>query len=184
MIKENGFVNDANYVVGCGQTLCPYYAAWHRILIRSYDKGYHKRYPSYIGCSVSPDWKYFSHFKLWMEGQDWKGKCLDKDLIGGESKVYSPSTCIFISHKMNRALSLKPLKGAASRSVSLTEGGRYAVRVRTNNKLLRLGVYSLLEDAKKVVYDTKKAHLLKLLEEEGLGQYKENLLAFVEKAYG
>lgn len=32
--------------------------------------------------------------------QDWQGKELDKDLLG-DGKLYSPETCIFVSHAVN-----------------------------------------------------------------------------------
>lgn len=81
---------------------CPYYRAWKEMLSRCYSEALHKRRPTYIGCSVSEDWKYLSVFKAWMECQDWKGLQLDKDLLFEGNKVYSADTCVFVSQTVNK----------------------------------------------------------------------------------
>ena len=80
---------------------CPYYQKWKSMLHRCYSENYHKKKPTYIGCSVCNDWLLFSNFKLWMENQDWKGKQLDKDILVDGNKIYSPETCVFLHHKVN-----------------------------------------------------------------------------------
>lgn len=101
-------VNDSNYVVrrkidGKHET-CPYYLTWYNMLRRCYCKKELLKRPSYSGCSVSKDWLTFSKFKSWMEKQDWKGKCLDKDLLIKGNKIYSESSCIFVDRKVNMFL--------------------------------------------------------------------------------
>ena len=56
---------------------------------------------NYIDCYVCDQWLTFSSFKTWMEKQDWMGKQLDKDILVKNNKVYSPDTCVFVSHKTN-----------------------------------------------------------------------------------
>ena len=80
---------------------CPYYRVWHSMMERSYSKSYQEKNPTYIGCSVSEEWKRFSNFKRWMEKQDWEGKQLDKDLLVNGNKVYSRETCVFVSRVVN-----------------------------------------------------------------------------------
>lgn len=80
---------------------CPFYRVWAHMLYRCYSKSHHKTYPSYQGCSVSEDWKYFSKFRTWMATQDWEGKHLDKDLLFPGNKVYSQATCVFVSARIN-----------------------------------------------------------------------------------
>jgi hypothetical protein len=36
-----------------------------------------------------------------MEQQDWEGKQLDKDLLFFDNKSYSPTTCVFVSKRIN-----------------------------------------------------------------------------------
>ena len=84
--------------------LCKYYTAWTNMLQRCYSKKYLERNQSYTGTSVCSEWIYASEFKKWMERQDWKGKCLDKDIIVHGSKLYSPETCAFVLQATNKFL--------------------------------------------------------------------------------
>ena len=81
--------------------ICPYYQSWRNMIMRCYCKPYQDRHPSYEGCSVEKEWLTFSKFKAWMDTQDWKGKQLDKDLLVEGNKVYSPTTCAFVSSDIN-----------------------------------------------------------------------------------
>ena len=83
---------------------CPYYAVWESMLRRCYYEPHLKKYPTYRGCSVCPEWIYFMTFKAWMMTQDFKGKELDKDILFEGNKVYSPETCRFVGAAVNRFL--------------------------------------------------------------------------------
>ena len=93
-------VNDADYTVCIKRNnkiiwRCPFYIKWRNMIERCYSPLWHKRYPSYIGCSVCPEWRYFSKFRFWMSTQKWKGMELDKDILVKGNRVYSPDTCCF-----------------------------------------------------------------------------------------
>ena len=75
---------------------CEYYSVWKSMLTRCYSEKYLERNPSYIGTSVCNEWLYASAFRKWMEQQDWRDKCLDKDIIAPRNKLYSPETCAFV----------------------------------------------------------------------------------------
>ena len=108
-------VNDVDYVVQKWEEIgyidgkrkkklvwiCPYYLAWRNMLKRCYSSKWQEKYPTYIGCSVAEEWKYLSVFKAWMEGQDFKDKQLDKDLLFEGNKVYSEEACVFVSGMVN-----------------------------------------------------------------------------------
>lgn len=125
-------VNDADYILRVSEELgvvngrrkrkviwkCPYYSSWVNMLCRCYSEKYQKRMPTYIGCSVCEEWLTFSNFKEWMEGQDWKGKSLDKDILVQGNKVYCPSTCVFIPEALNNLL-----------AVNLKKRGEYPIGV-------------------------------------------------------
>ena len=83
------------------QTKTKQYSVWSNMVRRCYSKECLKKHPTYKGCSVHPDWKYFSNFKQWMDKQDWEGKYLDKDLLVYGNKVYGPDTCIFVPRLLN-----------------------------------------------------------------------------------
>lgn len=78
---------------------CPYYSRWHGMLNRCFNKS-KGIYKSYEKTTVCEEWLTFSNFKRWMEGCDWEGKHLDKDLRG-DSTLYSPETCTWIPRDLN-----------------------------------------------------------------------------------
>ncbi|EKT3982618.1 hypothetical protein QEF67_003184 [Klebsiella aerogenes] len=81
------------------------YKLWQRMLARCYGSSAH---PCYEGCSVAPEWLTFTTFREdikqlpgysdWLEDKGW---ALDKDSIVEGNKVYSPSTCQFLSQQEN-----------------------------------------------------------------------------------
>lgn len=83
---------------------CPYHRKWVEMLKHCYSEKFLLIRPSYKGCSTEESWKRLSVFKLWMENQDWEGKCLDKDLLFPGNKVYGPDTCLLIDKKVNSFL--------------------------------------------------------------------------------
>ena len=101
-------INDADYAVqptdpATGkQCVCSYYSKWQSMLKRCYYERYQEKQPTYKGCYVCNEWLTFSVFKEWMEGQDWEGKELDKDLLDGKNKEYSPDKCVFVSNVLNK----------------------------------------------------------------------------------
>lgn len=107
-------INDSNYVVQRKETIiingkrkqkliwiCPYYLTWKNMLQRCYSTKYQNKKPTYIGCTVSDEWKTFSNFKDWMMTQDFIDKHLDKDLLVEGNRVYGDKTCVFISGAVN-----------------------------------------------------------------------------------
>lgn len=101
-------VNDSDYRVTKkinGKTkVCPFYERWRGMLKRCYSKGDLIKYPTYVGCSVDPEWHSFMSFRSWMETQDWKDKHLDKDILFPKNKVYSKHTCVFVTSETNMFL--------------------------------------------------------------------------------
>lgn len=85
------------------------YEKWKSILMRCYSPSYHKTHPTYINCTISKEWIYFSSFKEWFDSHYVEGLVLDKDMLqeGVENKVYSEETCIFIPQALNGFLTNK-----------------------------------------------------------------------------
>ena len=94
------------------------YILWTHMLQRCYSDTSKKRNPTYIGCEVSENFKYYEYFYEWCNNQfgfnnkDWQ---LDKDLLIKGNKVYSESTCVFIPSEINLLL----VKCTASRGKHL-----------------------------------------------------------------
>lgn len=105
-IVANWGMNDADYPVkplneSGGRDWCPFYKVWFNMVNRAH----HSTAKAYEGVTVDERWKVFSDFRTWMESQDWDGKSLDKDLLpmayGLDQKLYSPDTCVFVTHEVN-----------------------------------------------------------------------------------
>ena len=128
-------INDANYPVKITKNRkiiwrCPFYERWRAMLRRCYSSLCHKRQPTYIGCSVCPEWRYFSKFRLWMENQKWEGLELDKDLLVKGNQVYSPDTCCFIPKGINCIFcSGRKKKNNLPGGVRLISNGKYKVEI-------------------------------------------------------
>ena len=157
-------INDADYslrsYVGTGKGLdgrrnrrkvwaCPIYAKWVNMLCRCYSAGYQDLYPSYRGCSVTPEWLRFSVFKEWMDSKDWHGKELDKDLLVPGNKLYSPSTCCFISPRLNSFISERDYSEAELPiGVTTQANGTFRTKCRDmNRKQVSLGTYQTKAEA-------------------------------------
>lgn len=76
---------------------------WRGMLERAYCDKYHSKSPTYKNVSVCDDWHNFQVFAEWFNSNYIKGFHLDKDIKqrGSKAKVYSPSTCLFVSAKGN-----------------------------------------------------------------------------------
>ena len=93
------------------------------MLTRCYSPLWHKQYPTYIGCSVCPEWRYFSKFRLWMSTQKWEGMALDKDILVKGNQVYGPDTCCFIPSAINSLFG----SGKKKKNLHIPEGLRLTV---------------------------------------------------------
>lgn len=96
-----GFVGIGKYACRVKRKDTKEYTAWHNMLKRCYSEKHLKKHPSYIGCSVCVEWHNFQVFAHWFEANYIDGTELDKDIILDGNKVYSPETCLFVSHTEN-----------------------------------------------------------------------------------
>jgi hypothetical protein len=139
---ENFGVNDATYNVYMsiyenGKTRilgrCNYYAKWADMIKRCYNQRELEKYPTYKGCIVCEEWRYFSNFIKWVNSQpnrEW-GQChLDKDLLIKGNKIYSPETCVFVSPSINSFMLTTKRKTNTLIGVSLSKEGRYVATCR------------------------------------------------------
>lgn len=143
-------INDANYSiqpkVDGKQICCHFYHRWQSMLQRCYSKEYHSRKPTYVSCKVCDEWHSFMAFRSWMELQDWKGKQLDKDLIG-DGKLYSPENCVFISSELNKLFnSNESIQGKYPLGVNF-QNGKYRATIKENGKKKSLGYFTSTNEA-------------------------------------
>lgn len=154
-------------VIG-SDTKCPIYDRWKTMLRRCYSEKFIARNPTYTDCTVCDEWLTFSNFKQWMEAQDWKGKDLDKDLLVQGNKVYSPSTCMFVSHDINSLTTAsKATRGAYPIGVSFhSRSKKYQVKLRVGGKSSHIGHYNTPEEAHEAYKAAKEAHVHKIALEQ------------------
>jgi len=162
-------INDAPYVVKPKnkqgvRVHCPYYARWLGMLTRCYGCN-SQRNKTYIGCVVSDEWLHFLAFKKWMITQDWEGMHLDKDIINPKNKIYSKTTCCFISAKLNCLLTdSRAIRGKYPQGVikeSKTKKIGYRAYCKCNGKRVNLGTHDTVEKASLVYRNFKSGLFIK-----------------------
>lgn len=169
-------INDADYVVSPtlngNRSKCHYYQTWKGMLERCYSQEFQLRRTSYAGCTVSEEWHLFSSFKMWMQKQDWRGKELDKDILKLNNKVYSPSTCIFISGAINSLFNDRAAsRGEYPQGVSFCKSrGKFRASCRVDGLLKNLGSFTTSEEAEYVYLVFKAGLIAKVISaQESLG---------------
>ena len=167
-------INDAPYIIrpliNGKKVMCRYYSVWHSMISRCYCKKTQQKSPTYINCSVCDEWLLFSSFKSWMKNQNFKGMCLDKDILINSNKTYSPEFCIFVTQEINNLLLDNPsIRGDHYTGVSFDKArGKYSSSCKRNGKRVGLGRFNSPEEAfkayKKFKYEVIKEVALKQLE--------------------
>jgi len=159
-IYEHG-INDAWFIVkpminGRQVTYEPY-QIWKSMVQRCYSVRLQNKFPTYRGCIVCKEWLTFSNFEAWMLTQDWQGKEIDKDIIRQGNKIYSSTTCRFITHALNSLLNAKDAaRGDLPLGVDLHKASKkYRTKISINGKQKLLGYFKTAQDAKSA-YDSAK----------------------------
>ena len=144
--KASLFGHGINDLKGLGIVDCesdPYYARWKNMLMYCYSADYHEKHPTYKGCSVCPEWLYFSVFRAWMQAHDghWEGLVLDKDILVFGNKAYSPQTCLFVSGAVNSLLSDSgAARGEWAQGVHVNkQHGKFRAAIKIDGKLKHIG---------------------------------------------
>lgn len=130
---------------------------WCSILHRLNSEKSLIKHPEYVGVSLCKEWLNFQNFAVWFYGQEFcmskdnngRKYHLDKDILSGKSKIYSPETCCFVPQDINSLLTLRgnhrgkyPL-GVYFNAVSR----KYVAYVNYYKKRKQLGTYTILEEA-------------------------------------
>lgn len=141
------------------------YSIWKTMLCRCYSPEFQRREPSYKGCSVCNEWKYFSNFKRWFDKHYIDGYQLDKDIFVKGNKVYSPITCCFVPHRINSLLTTnKKRRGKFVIGVS-SKNGKFRAVLSCSHKNIELGLFDTEDDAFHA-YKNAKETLIKQVSKE------------------
>lgn len=110
-IYRNGFVGSkykTHYINQDGKKVNTVeYEKWRGLLRRCYSEKERSKFPTYIDCKVSDNFKSYEFFYEWFNkqvGSD-KGFDLDKDLLFKGNKIYGENTCILLPRELNSLLS-------------------------------------------------------------------------------
>lgn len=136
------------------------YRVWTRMLQRCYDEKFHKKEPTYIGCTVCDEWLLYSNFEKWFNEHYIEGFEIDKDLLCyGVKKIYSPSTCIFLPREINVLLSSKTTKNGKSLPLGVYKlDNLYMAKFGKQY----LGLFNTIQDAKNAHNTTKENKIKEL----------------------
>ena len=99
-----GFLGEGVHPASDENGSTPAYRVWISMLARCYHEKQQIKQPSYIGVIVCEEWHNFQNFAEWYENNRVEGWVLDKDLLSGEDKIYSPNTCCFVPVEINSFL--------------------------------------------------------------------------------
>lgn len=171
-------INDADYEITKHSLVngkrkitwkCPFYQKWHNMLSRC-TNGERK---SYTTVSVCEEWLKFSNFKCWMETQEWEGRELDKDILGGLE--YSPNTCLFISPELNR---LMVRSCSLNKNVYLVKKtGRWRARVGHTH----IGMFDTIEQAREAAINSKIDKILRTPDSEEVKNLAKRRISQIEQ---
>ena len=143
------------------------YSAWHGMIKRCYCEWRVAIRPTYRGCIVCDEWLYFSKFKQWYDENYRDGFCLDKDIIGRNSKIYSPETCAYVPSRIN-ALVLRRDGGRGKYPIGVTyskDKKKFEAQMRQMDKIVSLGVRNSPEEAFLLYKEAKEGYIKKIATE-------------------
>lgn len=164
-----GYSSGGKYKSKIGGVRSKSYEAWRSMLRRCYSDKSLKRQPSYIGCTVDERWHDFQVFAKWYESQIFYdlGYHLDKDLLSGDSKMYSEHSCALIPASINTLINeQKPSTGEYPKGVGLHKRmGRLHANIRMNGKKHHLGYFDCPQEAHQAYAIAKEAYVKEVANE-------------------
>lgn len=143
------------------------YKLWHGLLERCYCPKSLASKPTYIGCSVSDNFKSYEYFYEWCQEQvgfgneKWE---IDKDLLVKGNKVYSEDTCVFLPREINSALThRKDVDNELPVGVlPVTNSTKYQASIKLDGKTHYLGSFKTPELAFQAYKEKKEWSLTQL----------------------
>jgi hypothetical protein len=161
-------INDGKYPATVKGKIVNEYNLWKNLLGRCYSPKVQKKHPTYIGCSVSENFKNYSYFYEWCQNQtgfDQGDFHLDKDFLIKGNKLYSEDTCLFLPRGLNNLLlSSKAVRGDLPVGVSARKN-KFQARCCTDKPSRNMGLFNTPELAFQA-YKQAKEDFIKLQAEK------------------
>lgn len=174
-VKGVGFIGVGKHLVSENRKHTKSYLLWKDMLRRCYCEKYKAKYPTYIGCSVHPDWHNFQNFAEWFSSKDhpddWD---LDKDLAVIGNKIYGPEFCSFVPKAINYIFNCKKnIPRALPTSVNI-RNGKYISQLSENGKNRLIGEFDTADEAF-LSYKIAKENYAKRIAREYKGRIDERV---------
>ena len=96
-----GFVGVGEHRPKLKGKLTKSYQTWFNMMMRCYCEKLRHTVPTYKDCHVCDEWHNYQNFADWFDINYIDGMHLDKDIKIDGNKIYSPSTCKFVTQKEN-----------------------------------------------------------------------------------
>ena len=155
-------INDSSCPANVNGKITKEYTLWRNMLKRCYSKPYLEKQPTYIGCSVSDNFKYYHLFHAWCQTQIGFGKegyQLDKDLLIKGNKLYSEDTCVFIPKELNALLTKRTLDRGIYPIGVTKHRNKFQARCNANKVGKHLGLFDTPELAFQAYKTFKEAYI-------------------------
>lgn len=161
-IYGKGYLGDGKYQGAKKDGTDFVYGVWNNMLARNYDLYTQSKQPAYIGCSVCDEWLCFQNFAdFYINHESYGlGYNLDKDLLGGDNKVYSPETCTMLPPEINSMITGSTAsKNGMPLGVNKIDNGYVARLNKGKEGREYLGYYKTPEEAHKVYVEAKERYV-------------------------
>ena len=165
-------VNNRKYQSSTNGRSTKPYSLWQTMLYRCYSPKKLSISPSYFGCSVSDDFKYYHVFYEWVicqhgyANEKWD---LDKDVLFPGNKVYSAETCVFIPHELNSLIT--PITTKKNQGVCWHKRDKvYRAKMLKKGRSVEIGRYKTELDAARAYVNAKQSYILSVAD-----AYKDHL---------
>lgn len=145
------------------------YELWRSMLNRCYSAIYN----TYLDCVVCKRWHCFQNFaKDVQKMPNWDSKeyQLDKDLRSIGNKIYAPKYCSFVPRIVNDFVRFYKQRECDLPRGVYPWGTKYEAHLQYNRKIISLGVFDNVRDARKAYISGKIKYAKKLIQ-----KYKNQL---------
>ena len=158
-----GYIGVGTHKSSTRANMNPIYNLWQRMIARCYQPLYLNKNASYRDCFVTNDWHNFQNFADWVESNPYYDESfqLDKDLLVGNSKVYSPEVCVFVPQLINVMLVDEnsrtgeyPIGVGFSKDCQL-----YYAKVNIKGVKKHIGSFDNVMDAQKAYAEVKESYV-------------------------
>ena len=157
-----GYFGEGPYTARVDKKMSTCYRAWFNLLARVHDET-HNRAGRYDDVTICEEWYNYQNFAKWFynnfDPSIMDGWHIDKDLLSGESKKYSPETCCFIPNEVNTIFKYAKRSKDGTPRGAYHHCGKFQASIQKFGKQHYLGFFNTLEEAEEVYRQAKKEYL-------------------------